>query len=98
MAGLDHVQGGVGARTSQLWEQREDWVGPLGLSPDTREQGWWPLRGRSKLRVGSLGEEREEASRLSSLGVEGIRAPWGEMDEVGRGSGGRRALQLWHWS
>lgn len=30
---------------------------------------------------------KEEQSLLSSLGVEGIRAPWKEIDEARRGSG-----------
>lgn len=62
---------------------REDWVGPLGLSPDTREQGCWPLRGRSKLGVGSLGEERERGG--SPAFQSGCRGHQGTLGRHGRG-------------
>lgn len=83
-AGLNHVPGGAGTGPASSGSTERTGWGHSVLSPDTGEQGWWPTRRRSKLKAGSLGEG---APLLSSLGVEGIRAPWKEIDEARRGSG-----------
>lgn len=85
---MDHrLVGPWAKRCSDQWRgYRVDWMGPYGLSPDTREQGLWHFRANPSS-VWALWVKREVVTQAFQSGCRGRQ---GTLKRNGRGGEGQQ--------